>query len=452
MAKNNLIAEQANALKLSLRGLPNKRLSEDTQTIGGILSLLEEQFAGYPNDNANRIRRVLRYLVQYDDDAGGTLRDLQAFVNPSIRFEFEGNTRAVKRAEEEVSLWQRRMYKGGLKQLIDNQVREVYITGVSSIEWIPEGSKNGVGCAQVVKAENIRIERNEETQGFTYKQIGVSAKEIELHPITYQYIPIDTDGESPYGLPVAISSLASLNRKSNLIEGTDRIINAMRTLALFTAKVTRFEPQDFGLNNKSDPEFAQKSKEAYNAIADLIAACAENGLYVHPDNVEMGATPVRPSITGVNDIHKDNQKAVWNGLGTLPFLRGDMSANYALARVVMPVILSLAQNVQETIKTQIEHGINLHLQLRGIAAFCHVGFGELDNPFEMDEQEAQVKKAEVDEKMLAMVGDAWLPKLTSRWDLSIEEVIEARKLVEQKRQEQLDKESQEQDEEAGEEE
>lgn len=446
MAKNNLIAEQANALKLSLKGLPNKRLSEDTQTISGILSLLEEQFAGYPNDNANRIRRVLRHLVQYDDDAGGALRDLQAFVNPSIKFEFEGNTRAVKKAEEEIKAWQKRMYKGGLKQLIDNQVREVYITGASSVEWVPEASKNGIACAQVVKAENIRIERDKETQEIIYKQIGVSAREIELHPVTYQYIPFDTDGESPYGLPIAISSLSTLSRKERIIEGTDRIINAMQTLALFTAKVTQFEPHDFGLSSKSDPEYAQKAKEAYNAIADLIAACAENGLYVHPDNVEMGATPVRPSITGVNDIYKDNQKAVWNGLGTLPFLRGDMDANYALARVVMPVVLSLAQNVQETIKTQIERGINLHLQLRGIAAFCRVDFGELDNPFEMDEQEAQVKKAEVDEKMLAMVGDAWLPKLASRWDLSKDEVEEARKSIKQPQ------ESQEQDEEAGEEE
>ena len=451
MAKNNLIAEQANALKLSLRGLPSKRLSEDTQTIGGILSLLEEQFAGYPNDNANRIRRVLRYLVQYDDDAGGSLRDLQAFVNPSIRLEFEGNTRAVKKAEEEVDLWQKRVYKGGLKQLIDNQVREVYITGVSSIEWVPEVSRNGVTCAQVVKAENIRVERDEESQAHIYKQTGVSTKEIELHPITYQYIPFDTDGDSPYGLPVALSSLSSLNRKTEIIEGTDRIIRAMQTLALFTAKVTQFQPEDFGLASKSDPEFAQKSKEAYNAIADLIAACAENGLYVHPDNVEMGATPVRPSITGVNDIYNDNQRAVWNGLGTLPFLRGDMSANYALARVVMPVILFLAQNVQETIKTQIEYGINLHLQLRGIAAFCHVDFGESKNPFEVEEQEAQVKKAEVDEKMLALTGEAWLPKLAARWDLPVDEVIKARELVEQKRQEQFGQ-NEEQDEEAGEEE
>src|SRR5699024_7749791 len=149
-----------------------------------------------------------------DDDVGGTLRDLQALANTRFSFEIDAGPRAAKQAQRELIAWGERVYRGGLQALGDNQAREAYLAGASSIEWVPNPARTGIARAAVVDPATIRIHGDDETDEWRHYQIGPAADPIELHPLTYHYVPLDTDANSPYGVPALITAMKTLARKA----------------------------------------------------------------------------------------------------------------------------------------------------------------------------------------------------------------------------------------------
>jgi putative alpha-1,2-mannosidase len=51
--------------------------------------------------------------------------------------------------------------------------------------------------------------------------------EVQLNPFTHKYLAIQTDGSSPYGVPLVLSSLEALERKGKLLDAQNRVIEAM---------------------------------------------------------------------------------------------------------------------------------------------------------------------------------------------------------------------------------
>lgn len=403
-------------LAASMRQLPKGRLSSsaggDWQTLFDFAS---DSFKGYPDSTSAEVIELLRKAAS-DDDIAGSLRDLQALINTGLIWEFEAGERATKAAKTALERWAKVVYPGGLPVFVNNQVRELYMAGASSAEWVPSPNRREVAEVVVVPRETVFPMRDRETGRVVYEQRHLAGR-VRLHPMTYHYQPIETESETHHGIPVAISAPATLARKTGILAGTQKIINLMGRSALVRALVPPLEPHEAGFASKDDTGYEDALKQYYNDVADLLTNATEMGIWVGPAGIELDATPLTQNASGIGDVMKINQKGVWNASATLPFLRGDVSANYALARVMYPFLTAVADNIQEAITAQLEFGANLHLRLAGIPARAFVKWRPRANAFAIDDAEAKKANAEADKILYGLFGDVYAQRLMSNWDV-----------------------------------
>lgn len=422
----NIKAAALEGARLAVARRATGRISQDDYTLMGSLARHEDKFEGFPSDSARRLCRVLRWLGEYDEDMHGALRDLIILANPGHSLEFVGGTRAVAQAGREIERWAKTIYPegGSLDGLANNQIGEVYKSRASSCEWYPLKNRRGVHGVAVVESEYIEIRRNLETQAWEYWQTGRGVQDIGLHPMTYRYTALELAGSSPYGIPLAISAIESLDRKHNsLLAAETRILNLMKRGAFLLAGVPEPKPEELGLQAgtpSNSSEYASRLLEFYSQVADLMLSGQENGFYLHPSDVEASLTPLAKAADGMPELHAGNYRRVFGGIRSLGMLRGLHDATTeTLARVIYPILEAEARNIQAVLKTQLEFGINLHLRLVGIPAVCWVHFDEPKSPFALEYAKTEKEKAETDKVLKELFGQAWTPHMSRRWDVDL---------------------------------
>lgn len=418
------ISTAANAAARSLRRsatlrTPNDRVSREPNDLSGLLSHFEDTLTGYPNDSRRRIVQVLRGLAESDDDVSGSLGDLQALCGAGFTVDFTGGTRATAQAKTELDAWALRMYPegGGLAGLVQNQVAEIALAGASSCEWYPERNRRGVAGVVVVPAEEIRIRRDQITQALVHQQTA-PGNAVTLNPRTYLYAAPRTTGRSPYGVPLFIAALFALERKRQLLAAEQRVINLMARSALVQAKVPIPKPEEVGCTSADDPAYPDAVAEYFKDVADTIVSSSESGVYIGPDKTDITVVPLNQTAAGAPEVTRGNQKRVWGGLKTLPFMRGEMdSTTQALAQVTVPILHAQAVSIQQVIARQLEFGMNLHLALSGIPAQAWVKFTPPKSPFLLEEATAFLKRAEAHAKLAALFGPAWAQAAMREFDI-----------------------------------
>ncbi|THF88395.1 hypothetical protein E7T09_04095 [Deinococcus sp. KSM4-11] len=423
----NVAQAAASTVRARLLRDPNARVSRDPTDYAGLLSYFEEQLVGYPNDSRRRLVLVLRALAESDDDVAGSLSDLQALCGAGYTIDYTGGNRASKQAQQELDAWALGLYPegGGLTGLIANQVAELTLAGASSCEWYPERSRRGVAGVAVIPAEEIRIRRDPATQALIHEQAAVGGA-ITLNPRTYLYAAARTTGRSPHGVPLFIAALFALDRKRQLLGAEQRVINLMARSALVHAKVPIPTPQELGLASEDDPGYADAVSAFFAEVADTIVSSAESGVYIGPDKTDITVVPLTQTAAGAPEITKGNQKRVWSGLKTLPFLRGEMEhTTQALAQVTLPIVHAQAIALQQTIARQLEFGMNLHLALRGIPAQAWVKFTPPATPYQLDDATAFLRRAEGHTKLAALFGPAWAQVAMREYDITPEDAARA---------------------------
>lgn len=118
-----------------------------------------------------------------------------------------------------------------------------------------------------------------EDDGNVYEQVGVGPEAVELHPLTYRYIPVQTEGSSPYGIPQMLPAMFGLDRKFALLDAEKRVINLMAHSALVKGTIPKPTPGELGLKAVNDPGYQDKLTAYVNQVADLLMQGSENGLY-----------------------------------------------------------------------------------------------------------------------------------------------------------------------------
>ncbi len=422
----NIAQSAASSVRNRVLQQPDSRLSKDETSLVGLLGRMTDRFSGFPNDSAYRIRRVLRYLAQYDEDVSGALRDLIVLANAGHTIEFIGGSRAQKMALLEFETWSKTINKtgGGLNGLANNQIRELYLTGASSVEWYPDLRRRGVQDCAIVQGENVRFARDPQSGVMMPWQTYTALGDVALSPETYLYAPLQTDGASTYGVPLALSAISALERKTQLLQAEQRVINLMSRAALVKASIEQPTPESLGCRDIQDPNYAAATALYYNTVADLIMAATENGLYVAPQGVDIQLTNISKAGEGAHDIVQGNDRRVWTGLRTLGFMRGHMEhTTEALAKVVYPILEAEAQNIALVVAQQLEFGINLHLRLRGIPAVARVHFEQAPSAFAVDHATAAKLKAEKTEILKRVFGVGWKSHAEREWGVSVEDYL-----------------------------
>jgi hypothetical protein len=398
----------------SLQGLPSSRLSSDNQndTFVDSLGRIQSHFSGYPSDTPATLIRALRFLAESDEDTHGAVRDMATLVNAGHTLEFVGGVRAIQQARAEIESWSHTIYEegGGIDALITNQAQELIVAGASCVEWFPASNRKSVQDVAIIQAEYIRRKRDPVTNKWTHVQIQtVGGKDIDLDPLTFNYIPLRLSGAKPYGVPLIISAIEAIDRKQKLLKAEMRVINAMSMIALVTATLPPPpEPEALGFDGESDVRYTAWLGTWAKEAADLISQGADKGLYLAQAGTEIKLTSIAKSGEGMGELTISNNRRVWTALRTLPMMRGWMdSTTEALAKVVYPILEADAGSIQLVLSRMLSYGINLHLRLMGIAAVAYVHFDQPDSPFAITHAQMELARAQTDEILKRVFGEAW---------------------------------------------
>lgn len=348
--------------------------------------------------------KYLRYVAVVDEDVYGSVRDLQVLANPGFEINIISNRKLwKKRAKEALSDIDDIFSGRSLHTFINNQIFEIVSSGASSVEWVPTRARDGIRSAAVVKSETITIERRENGE-YVFKQV-VGGRELELDQRTYLYLPLQTVGDSPYGIPLIIAALRALGRKGKMITSVDRLLKLLGLAGIVHASVPVPEPERAGFEGETDPGYLDYISRKLTKVAELLTAGEEEGVFVTTQGTELDVVSAARDIRGAYTAWTDNQHLLWSGSRTLPFMRGrSESLSETWAKVAYPIILAEAGNIQTVIKRQVEFGLNLHLQLRGIPAKVSIEFGEPASPFGEANARTRLLDAQADSLILEMVG------------------------------------------------
>jgi len=352
-----------------------------------------------------RVIRYLRYLAVTDEDIFGAVRDLVVLANPGFRLSFvapsqRDEARARSLLENIDSLFE----SGSAASFMNNQISEVVTTGASSVEWVPNKERNGIRRAFTVPAETVGIERVQGGRLRYYQEWG--GERIYLNPTTYSYIPLQTVGDSPYGVPLVVAALSALDRKGKMLEGIDRLIYLLGIAGIVHAKVHIPPPDQLGYESELDPAYLDQVTSKLRKVADLLSEGEREGVIVTPEGTEVDIVSPARDISGAYPAWLDNEHRVWSGSRTLPFMRGrSESLSETWAKVAYPIILAEAKNIQSVVKRQMEFGLNLHLRLAGIPAKVALEFKEPQSPFIESNARARRTEAEADKILLEILGE-----------------------------------------------
>ncbi|WP_034340664.1 hypothetical protein [Deinococcus misasensis] len=430
-ARSQLTHLRAQAVRAVSSKLKGGRISRGpTRELGGSFGMggmRTMAFSGYPNDSAVRLVRLLRWLAQFDPDMSGAIRDFIALANPGHTVRFTGGARAVKQAEQEFKVWAQRIYPvgGGLNGLANNQLREA-IFGASSCEWFPLENRKGVQDVAIVPCETVRISQDEEGNYQYFQQ--AFGPQVQLDTRTYRYIPIQTDSDSPYGVPLMLPAIQATEMHHKAIQSLERVVGLMAKAVLLHAEVPTPTRQE--LEADSDPDSGPLTDEDYQSavldfhteMASLIIDQAEQGLLITPLGTKLNVTHLAKSAEGYPDVMKALERLKFSGMRTLGFLRGSVdTTTEALAKVQYPMVESEAWNLANVVARQFEFGINLHMQLSGIPVACQVEFQQAPSAFALDEANTESIQVATDLKLYEKFPKAMRSRIEQKHGLDLTE-------------------------------
>lgn len=390
-----LYSARTTALKAVRSRLRLRKSQDRIDYLGGVTFNDTPSFSGFPGDHAARLIGVLRWLAQFDPDMNSAIRDFIVLANPGHSVTFQGTPKAVRAAEKEFDRWVRTLYQhgGGLNGLCNNQIREA-IFGASSLEWYPQKNKRGVQDIAIVTHSEVRIRRDNQDRWHFY-QVGFG-EEIELDPTTYHYVPLQTDGSSPYGVPLMLGAIQATEMHHKAIASLDRVLGLMAKAVLLHASIpvpTQEEMRDENGRLPSQEEYELGVEAYHQNMAELIINEAEQGLLVTPQGTQITVTSLAKSAEGYPAVLKSVERLKFTGMRTLNFLRNSVeTTTEALAKIQYPIVESEAWNLARVVAEQMEFGVNLHMRLAGIPVTCHFEFEQAPSAFAEDEANTESTK------------------------------------------------------------
>jgi hypothetical protein len=359
---------------------------------------------------------LLRELAISDEDVSGAVRDLQVLGNPGFHILVRGPAAAQARDDLNAAIGQ--WFLGNVDTFVNNQIFELTVAGASSVEWYPDRQRRSVAGAAVIPAEEIRIELLSDGS-LSYSQSAGQAGNIRLSPLTYRYIPAQTVGKSPIGIPLIVAAQSALERKQQMIKNLDRMLKILGLAGIVHAGVPLPRPEDVGASDESDPVYKEFVKTYMRQIADLLSEGEESGVLVTSAGVELDVKSPARELGFASTSWLDNEHRIWSAIRTFPFMRGrSESLSESWAKVAYPVILAEALNLQSIVKEQLEFGINLHLRLRGFNALAEVHFEAPQSPFRTQDAQARYFEAQADEINSRIFGEEYLAMRRAQIGLS----------------------------------
>jgi hypothetical protein len=297
-------------------------------------------------------------------DVNQALNQLILLGNTGHNVSFDGlGDSEILSARQEIENLSDTITRGaGIDGFVNDLFRQVMITGALSVEWVPSDSLDGITDVVLVPVKEIRFKRRDGRWIPCHFRQG---QEVELNVSQYQYIPISSEENSPYGIPPFISALRSIFVQNDGFENIKYILKKLGLLGMVSVK-KEVPPRDA---DKSDLEWKSYLTKELIDSAEGFKQNFLSGIAVHYKDTEISHANITGDSRGASDLWKLIEEQVASGLNIPPALLGrTYSTTETYAGVVYGSFLASLNNVRRLVKRALERGYWLHLVMRGYSA------------------------------------------------------------------------------------
>jgi len=358
--------------EINSKSLPVSRVSVDSVSFSELVKELSIEMnsmnASYPVDYIEAIQN----LSLINPDIAQMIDNIVQLGNTGHRVIVETkNENAESEVLDELNHFNLSVFNryGGVDGFVNSMLAQIARSGAISLEWVVNKDLSGLKQAVFVPIKDIRFIYNTQEQDyFPFQKTNDLTKGeqglIELNTASYQYCAMQTLDNSPYAIPPILSALESIVIQREIIKNLKFISKKMGLLGFvnFLIKAPKQIP-------------GEKTDEYVNRCQSFLDDQAERLKYNYRDGIAVGFmdsfTVEHHSITGgvqgAKDLFEMNEQQVFSGLKADPAMHGrTYSTTETYAGVVYEKMLSIMTNYQRTVKTALEYGYRLHLNLAGL--------------------------------------------------------------------------------------
>jgi hypothetical protein len=360
--------------------------------INGFLSAYGEVSPSYPFAFID----LSKLLALVNPDVSQTVQKISALGNVGHSLDIKaGGDAAAALALEELNNLAKNAFPNhaGADGFINQQFRQIVLTGALCQEMVPSLSLDGVETVYQVKAGSIRF-RVENGQFVPVQKTG--GKEIALNRNTFAYIPLFSDEDSPYAIPPFLASLRMVMRQEKQWNDIDSFMELWGLLGLSHLK--RPLKKSFQENDK---EFMERSGKELLSTYDLFRKNLKKGIVVSDADTTLDHHNVSKNAGSVDTILQSTEQQIASGLDIDPAMLGrTYSTTETYATVCYETLLGKIANIQRVIRRANERIYNTHLILRKIPASCSMSFNPSPSLKRYEDAQAeQIRQTMILERM-----------------------------------------------------
>jgi len=277
---------------------------------------------------------------------------------------------------------------GGVDGMVNHFLRQIPLMGALSAEWVvADRIQDGISDCVVVPVKRIRWQRVEGAWApfqLTNTITASNQGRVALNPLTYSYMPLQTNDGNPYAIPLFLSALKSLGIQLDSLGNVGAIIRKMGLVGF--VDVAMDVPERKGA--ESDESFAARCAARLKAYSASYSAGLSKGVAVHYKDQEIKHNAMSPgAAAGAKSLFDMNEEQIFSGLDTPPSMCGrSYSTTETYAEVDYEKVVTKLGNGRRLIKRFLEKGYGLDLLLAGIDAQVSVTFRE-NSAFKLKEKE-----------------------------------------------------------------
>ncbi len=344
------------------------RISRDAGfTPGQQLQEMISEYSTIPADFPRALYSVIDHVSALDPYISDYILTTVSLGNPGHKLYITASSEAkadaaIKECNELAErCWP---FGGGMEGLINSGLHQLARTCATCTEWVPDKYFDGIQRAYKIPIKTLHFRYANAQGDLELCQMQSDGSLHALLPVQTSYHGLVLRDTNPYPIPFIISALKPAHVHSKVMENIEAWIDKVSALGVLLATL-KTPPRKSG---EDQTAFDARCKPILQEFANMLAQNLKDGLGVGFDNVLWQFQNTASGAEGAKELLQVNLQALFAALQTDPVFFGwNWGTSDTFARIVFQKMLQSLDIFRLGVKRDMEHGLRLHLALRGMA-------------------------------------------------------------------------------------
>jgi hypothetical protein len=198
-------------------------------------------------------------------------------------------------------------------------------------------------------------------QGY-FKPLDKLSAAIKLNPLTYSYMGLIGDEDSPVAIPPLLSALDDVYSQLKMLKNIGYVSDQLGLMGFMEALLAKPSQAE----GEGDSQYSTRLSNLLDDAKQSIGSGLKDGIMTgYKDDHEFNFHSTTKDTSGVASIFDINHKMVANGTYTPTAFIGGSSGSDTMINVVFTKMLAQLHNIQTMVAMSLKKGFKLELLLAG---------------------------------------------------------------------------------------